>query len=109
MVDKLLMLIGIFLIFALGFCTHGIYDDFNGKRILNGIYIYDSDNVSETKELAYSLDGKGDWVCINVAYNMPYELAYKTCTHECAHASFAEIYAEKCEDDPIKCIEILDE
>ena len=49
----------------------------------------------------------GDWVCINVAYDMHPKLAYSTCVHECSHKAFSEIYAEKCEDKPLTCLEVL--
>ncbi len=90
-----------------GFCIHIFYDEWNNERTLNGLYIYNSDNISETKEYAKSRDSKGDWVCINVAYDMRPKEAYDTCIHECSHKAFTEIYAEKCESEPLTCLEGL--
>ena len=107
--DIIEIIVGCFLMMTLGFCIHGLYDGYNNERILNGLYIYNSNNYSGTMEHASSRDSKGDWVCINVAYGMTPKEAYKTCTHECSHKAFSEIYAESCEDKPDKCLEWLNE
>ncbi len=105
---KLLWTISLYIIIAIfGFATHGVYDEFKDKRILNGLYVYNSDNISEAKEYAYSKENKGDWVCINVAYKMTPKEAYSTCVHECSHKAFSEIYAEECEENPLICLEGL--
>ncbi len=106
------------LLVILGFAIHGGWDSWEYRkrldgieeergRILNGMYIYNSNNLSTTKEFVQSRDERGDWVCINVAYEMTYPEAYKTCVHECSHKAFSEIYAEDCESDPLKCLETL--
>lgn len=105
----ILLIVGTLLIFFLGFASNEVYVDWKNERTLNGLYLSNVDNKSGAEEYAYSADDKGDWVCINVAYDMPYELAYTTCVHECSHKAFSEIYAERCASDPIKCMEFLNE
>ena len=101
--------IGMILIFILGIMANMLYIDVKNERFLNGIQISGANNTNEALEIAYERDSKGDWVCINVAYDMKPELAYSTCVHECSHEAFSEIYAEKCESDPEKCLEVLNE
>jgi len=93
--------------FGLGWSGCEIYYEMQNKKILNGLYIWNAHNISEVKDYARSRDSNGDWVCINVAYEMKPEVAYKTCVHECSHKAFSEIYAERCEADPIKCMKEL--
>jgi len=86
------------------------YNKINDEtRTLNGLYLYNQNNLNDVKEYAINRDSKGDWVCINVAYDMGPKLAYKTCVHECSHKAFSEIYAEDCEENPLKCLEWLNE
>ncbi len=42
------------------------------------------------------------WVCVNIKY-MSYERAVEVCHHEVAH----EIFAEECEDNITKCMEVI--
>lgn len=93
---------------AFGVLGMAIYEDIKNERVLNGVYLYNSENEAEARQRVQEMDTRGDWVCINVAYNMGYREAYDTCVHECSHMSFTEIYAEKCEDDPIKCMGYLE-
>ena len=95
------------LIFILGWCGSHLYDELKNERIINGLYLYSGDNIKEAREIALGYDYKGDWVCINVAYDMTPKEAYTTCVHECSHKAFSEIYAEKCEKEPLKCLEVL--
>lgn len=105
----ILAITGFLLIFSLGWTGHGAYEAIKNERTLNGLHISGTGDWDSTKEVAYELDGKGDWVCINVAYEMSPALAYETCIHECSHNAFSEIYAEECEADPVKCLEVLNE
>lgn len=113
MKDKIL--IGIFWIalITIGSLSTLAYQDWdynnNYEKNLNGLYVHNSKNISTTMEYAYSRESKGDWVCINVAYDMTPEEAYSTCVHECSHKAFSEIYAESCEKEPDKCMEWLNE
>lgn len=88
-------------------CTLG-YQDITNKRELNGIYISGNISYERAKEVANIRDKRGDWVCINVAYDMSPKLAYETCVHECSHKAFSEIFAEKCDNNPDKCQEIIE-
>lgn len=101
-----LIVMGICLV-VLGYFGHGAYDDYKMERTLNGLYIYNSDNISTVMEYAYSKEKKGDWVCINVAYDMSFEEAANTCRHECQHKAFSEIWAEMCEGSFEECTEEL--
>ncbi len=110
--DKIFM--GVFLILALAMgslLTLG-YQDIRNKRTINGLYLYNSDNsinYQTARETAKGFDKKGDWVCINVAYDMSPELAFQTCVHECGHKAYSEIFAEACEKDFTKCLGWLNE
>jgi len=106
-----IILIGIFLgsVFMLGWTSNNLYKATKNERTINGLYIYNQDNMSEASKVAKKWDNKGDWVCINVAYDMSPKLAYTTCVHECSHKAFSEIYAESCEKEPLKCLEDLNE
>lgn len=97
------------LLIAAGWCANEAYDEFKNERYLNGVYIYNAEDINVAREFAYNRDAKGDWVCINVAYDMTPKEAYSTCVHECSHKSFSEIYAESCEKNPLKCLEDLNE
>lgn len=106
--------IGILLIlaFGLGWLSCEAYDvffsdDLHSGKIASGLYVYEAENYKEAQKIADDVDKNGDWVCINVAYDMPMDLAYETCVHECSHKAFTEIFAEKCEKNATKCLEML--
>ena len=103
LVVALLISIGI----SLGVCGTLCYQQLINERTLNGIYIKQNVSYSTANEIAITRDKKGDWVCINVAYDMPPGLAYETCVHECSHKAFSEIFADRCEKNPEKCDEII--
>ena len=84
------------------------YQDSIMERTLNGIYIKGNISYGRAKEIANVRDRKGDWVCINVAYDMKPSEAYQTCVHECSHKAYTEIFAEWCEDDFEKCLEVIE-
>lgn len=100
----LLILIGIFLI---GWFSRGVYDSNKEDRFYNGLYLQNYESQGQVLEKAYNMESKGDWVCINVAYDMTPKEAYNTCIHECSHKAYSEIYAESCEDNPDKCMEAI--
>jgi hypothetical protein len=84
------------------------YQDYIMERTLNGIYIEGNISYDRTEEITNIKDKKGDWVCINVAYDMKPSEAYKTCVHECSHKAYTEIFAEWCEDDFEKCLGVVE-
>jgi hypothetical protein len=93
-----------FLCVVLGvFGTLG-YQEMKNERIYNGLYISQADNVQTATNIAKKWESKGDWVCINVAYDMPPSLAFETCVHECGHRAYTEIFAKQCEKDFTKCL-----
>lgn len=93
---------------ALGALSTLAYQELQNERVINGVYLYSANSWENAKQEVRKIEPNGDWVCINVAYDMSYREAYDTCVHECSHMSFTEIYAEKCDGDPIKCIEYLE-
>ncbi len=106
--DKVWFALWSVLMIAFGASGMLMYQDIQNERVLNGVYLYNAESRTDAMQEVRRMEPNGDWVCINVAYGMSYREAYDTCVHECAHKSFTEIYAEKCEDDPIKCMEYLE-
>jgi len=100
-------IIAAILLLTMGISGHGLYLDYQNERTLNGLYISGTDNYSKVQDYSYNHDKKGDWVCVNVAFDMTPKEAYATCIHECSHKAFSEIYAEDCEDKPLECLEGL--
>ena len=98
---KVLIMLFIVIVFTLGYLCNDMYHMLSYQRKFDGLYIQGT-NYTMAKELSYSRDGHGDWVCINVK-NMDYKTALKTCEHETAH----EIFAEHCEDDVERCMEAI--
>lgn len=109
--DKELLAFHIFLVLSLlflGWASNEVYDEFSNKRIINGIYISHADDVYAARDVAKDWDSRGDFVCINVAYDMTPKEAVATCNHECIHKAFSEIWAENCEDGDFEnCLEYL--
>lgn len=85
-----------------GWLSNDIYNDWNYQREYDGLRI---GNVNRTTafELANSRDGYGDWVCVNIK-GMEYKRAVEVCQHEVGH----EIFAEICEKDIDKCMEVVE-
>jgi hypothetical protein len=106
--NKIIIGVLFILFMCVGFITNEIIDNVKNERIYNGLYIKDANNYSMAIELSKTYDNKGDWVCVNVAYDMSMEDAYDTCVHECSHKSFSEIFAEQCENDELKCLNIME-
>lgn len=103
-----LLLVIVSLIFILGWQTNAVYRDIKIEREINGLYIKGNIDMERAKEIAEIRDKKGDWVCINVAYDMKPSEAYQTCVHECSHKAYTEIFAEWCEDDFEKCLGVVE-
>lgn len=61
----------------------------------------------EVKTIAYEKDSRGDWVCVNIK-GMSYQRAKEICQHEVGHDIFHEKFAEMCENDWNKCIEVIE-
>jgi len=106
-IDILLLFI-IILSGLLGWGLNELYENcFQDEQTIgrkyDGSYIHSTNNKTTVLEIVKKKDGRGDWVCINVAYEMTPERAYKTCVHECTHKAFSEIYAEEYEQHPSEC------
>ena len=96
-----LILIVAFTSLAVGWLLRMNWEDAQIERELNGLWLKNM-NESRMSEVAHDLDKKGDWVCVNIR-GMRYETALKTCNHEVGH----EIFAEACEENMDKCLEIM--
>lgn len=92
--------------FLLGWSVNEIYEGWKYEREFNGLYLENINNWSEARNKAYSLEDNGDWVCVNIR-DMDYKTALDTCNHETGHYIFSEIFAEQCENNMTKCLEML--
>ncbi len=86
--------------FALGWFANELYNYKENPRKIDGLWLQ---NVNETRveDISMDRDGKGDWVCVNVR-GMEYSRAVEVCNHEVGH----EIFAEICEKNITKCLEV---
>ena len=91
----ILILIGVFLT---GYFFRGMVD--HTEKRVSGLWIRNSseEKVNNITEIA---DPKGNWICVNVK-GMDFERALEVCNHEVGH----EIFAEVCENNITKCLEI---
>lgn len=71
------------------------------RNLLDGINLRGYDNWTEVYDKVIEEDAKGDWVCVNVN-GMSFERAVEVCNHEVGH----EIFAEFCEKNMDKCVEM---
>lgn len=69
-------------------------------RLYDGLTIFDS-TESAAEETAQIYDPFGDWICVNVNGMTPKRMI-EVCNHEAGH----EIFAEMCEDDISKCLNL---
>jgi hypothetical protein len=90
----------------LGWCSNELYKGYSNHRIINGLYLTNQ-NWTGAMETAKSLDGFGNWVCVNTR-GISYKDATKTINHEVVHHIFNEMLAEDCEKDFDKCANLLD-
>lgn len=102
-IEKLLI-VGLFIsVFIMGWAFNDLYSVYNYERELNGFYSRNN-TLERVNNYAEKKDPFGDWVCVNIR-GMTFEDALKTCSHETGH----EIFAEFCEDNIDKCIEVTNE
>lgn len=106
MITKIIMVVSILVmviaLLGIGWLAKDVYEDAKYEKKINGLYLSNRDNWTEAKEIAYDLDGGGDWVCINIREMTPKE-AVDTCNHEVGH----EIFAEYCTDNIEECMEVV--
>lgn len=105
-IKTLMVLLFMIALFTLGWNSKGMYEAYKNERTLNGLY-FEYGDYEFVNKVSKTMDDKGDWVCINVAYDMTYEEAFDTCVHECGHKAFSEIFAEKCDEDLNKCKDMI--
>lgn len=101
--NKILFFILVILIFVLGFISCLAYQDYKQVRIIDGIRFAGDYSHPDALEHSKQYDKNGDWVCVNVK-GMDYDYAIKIIQHEVAH----EIFAEECEDNIEKCMEVVE-
>lgn len=71
------------------------------KQIAQTLGFYAQDTYySQLSQIQDLYDYKGDWVCVNVA-ELDINQSLAICQHEISH----EIFAEKCENRSLECLE----
>jgi len=88
------------LILGMGWLANDLYRGYSNHRDLDGLYLKNY-NQTRVNEVTKEYDKYGDWVAVNVR-GMTFKEAFETCSHEVGH----EIFAEICEDNITKCLEI---
>ena len=101
--EKVRITILLILIFCLGFTCCIVYKEIKQDRIIDGLRFAGNYSHPDALEHSKKYDKGGDWVCINVK-GMEYDYAIKIIQHEVAH----EIFAEECEDNIEKCMEVIE-
>lgn len=100
--EKVRITILLILIFCLGFICCILYNEFSNKRIVDGLRFEGNYSHPTALEKSKGYDKNGDWVCVNVK-GMDYKYAIGIIQHEVAH----ELFAEECEDNIEKCMEVI--
>lgn len=85
---------------SLGVLGHMIYQDITNKKAFEGLRFEGNYTHPEALGVANKY-GRGDWVCVRTD-GMSYKRALEVCAHEVGH----EIFAEYCEGNIDKCINI---
>jgi len=101
-----LALILMFLVFISGLFIGIVGERYDNKPTVDpvqyeGLWL-NNFNEEDKNEITKSKDINGEWVCVNVK-DMDYSRAVEVCNHEVGH----EIFAEVCEKDINKCLEVL--
>ena len=89
---------------GIGWFSNEFADSYKIEREYNGLRFELNNSHPQAITHAQKYDKYGDWVCVNVK-GMDYKLAVETCNHEVSH----EIFAEYCEDNMNKCLEMTNE
>jgi len=95
MKERNVLIIVCLAIFALGWCSHGLYETYQQEKFLKGLWVPDAESRVDAIKIAQEFDYNGDWVCINVN-GMSFSEMVETCTHESGH----EIFAQMVQEDP---------
>lgn len=85
-------------VFAIGYLANDSVRYLTNKRAIDGLMIFDR-TEEEAKQIQHEYDEQGDWIAVNIR-GMTMERAFDVCKHETGH----EIFAEYCEDNFEKCI-----
>ena len=94
-------IIGIGFLLVSGFIVGFLVNEVTDNRKLDGLWLKNY-NQTEAKAKAQERDKLGDWVCVNIK-GMTYNRALEVCNHEVGH----EIFAEVCEKNMSKCLEVV--
>lgn len=87
---------------TVGYLSNDVYRDWSNKRIVDGLRFETSNSWNDALKVAQSRDSYGDWVCINIR-GMEYSRAVQVVNHEVGH----EIFAEECENNFTKCLDVV--
>lgn len=102
--DILLMVTIMALCFGVGWGVNDLYEYHSNKIQIRGLWMTGF-NHSAAETQAYSLDHKGEWICINVNDNMKFQDIVNTCNHEAGH----ELFARKCSKNPELCLKLMEQ
>lgn len=104
MPKKLIILLIILFIcfFILGWAGNEIYRAYTYKRTIDGLWLRQNITYKTALDYSKNLDIYGDWVCINIR-GMEIQDIIDTCQHEASH----EVFAEYCQDKPLRCLEVV--
>ena len=95
------ILIFYLLIFGVGWAGNFIYRGYTNQRTYDGLWL-SGYNKTDANNEAYNKDILGEWVCVNIN-GMSYKRAIEVINHEVGH----EMFAEECEKNISKCMEII--
>ena len=96
---KIIIIVGLILI---GYLGHDIVNSYLNQKQFEGLRFVINNSWKVALQTAQSYDNLGDWVCVNVR-GMDYSRAVEVCNHEVGH----EIFAEICEKNITKCLEVF--
>jgi hypothetical protein len=87
---------------AMGVLGDEVYRCYSNDRTYDGLRFVANDSHPAALEKARTYDNYADWVCVNVR-GMDYNRAVEVCQHEVGH----EIFAEVCEKNMTKCLDVV--
>ena len=103
--NEITLSISIFIVIVLsmgiGWIGNDAYKYYSNQRILDGLRLEANSQIN-AMDKAEKADMMGDWVCVNIK-GMEYKRAVEVCNHEVGH----EIFAEECEKNITKCMDVV--
>jgi hypothetical protein len=97
-----LIIAGMVLGFYFGYQIANDQNEVTGNKI-DGMWLKGMENKTEAENYVQEKDKGGDWICVNIK-GMTYKRMIEVCNHEAGH----EIFAENCEKNIDKCLEITE-